>query len=60
MTDKTDQPDTTQQPEAEDDTEGHSLLMYEQARMVVRERERDAQKHARQARMLEERKNQKR
>ena len=60
MTENTDQPDKRDQPETEEDVEGHSMLMYEQARMVVRERERDVQKHARDARILEERKRQKR
>jgi hypothetical protein len=36
------------------------MLLYEQARMVARERERDVQKNARDARILEERKRQKR
>ena len=56
MTKKTDQPDNRDQPEDEQDVEGHNMLMYEQARLVVRERERDVQKHARESRMLEERK----
>ena len=60
MTEKTEQPETINQPDDERDTEGHSLLMYEQARLVVRERERDVQKHAQEARMLEARKRQKR
>ena len=60
MTEKTDQPDKRDQPETEEDVEGHSMLLYEQARMVARERERDIQKHARDARILDERKGQKR
>jgi hypothetical protein len=66
MTDRTNQPDKTDLPEDEQDEqdeqdlEGHSMLMYEQARMVTRDRERDIKKHAQEARMLEERKRQKR
>jgi hypothetical protein len=60
MTENKEQPDQNEEPENEQDVEGHSMLMYEQARMVVRERERDMQKHARDARMLEDRKTQKR
>jgi hypothetical protein len=59
MNDQTKQPDETDKPEDEQDVEGHSLL-YEQARTVMRDRERDMQKHARDARMLQERKDQKR
>ena len=59
-TNKTDQPEKPDLPADEEDVEGHNMLMYEQARLVVRERERDMQKHARDARMLEERKRQKR
>jgi hypothetical protein len=55
MTEKTDQPDKRDQPETEEDVEGHSMLMYEQARMIVRERERDVQKHAQEARLREDR-----
>jgi hypothetical protein len=60
MTEKTDQPDKRDEPQTEEDVEGHSMLMYEQARVVTRERERDIQKHAKDARMLEEQKHQKR
>ena len=60
MTEKNDRPDQEDLPEDEQDVEGHSMLMYEQARLVTRERERDVQKHAQEARMLEERKRQKR
>ena len=57
---KTDQPDSNEQPADEQDVEGHNMLMYEQARMITRERQRDAEQHARDARLLEERKRQKR
>ena len=60
MTEKTEQPDTPDQPTTEEDVEGHSMLMYEQARMAVRDRERDVQKHAQESRILDERKRQKR
>ena len=60
MTEKAEQPDKRDQPEDEKDLEGHSMLMYEQARTVQRERERDIEKHARESRMLEERNRQKR
>jgi hypothetical protein len=60
MTETPEQPDKRDVPEDEQDVEGHSMLMYEQARTVQRERERDIEKHAREARMLEERKRQKR
>ena len=60
MTDKTNEPDKGDLPEDEKDVEGHSMLVYEQARMVVHERQREAQKHAHEARMLEERRRQKR
>ena len=60
MTEKTDQPDSRDQQETEEDVEGHSMLMYEQARMIVRERERDVQKHAQEARLREDRKREKR
>ena len=60
MTENKDQTDKNDQPEGDEDVEGHSMLMYEQARVVTRERERDIQKHAQEARMIEERKRQKR
>jgi hypothetical protein len=36
------------------------MLLYEQARTIVRERERDVQKHAQEARLREDRKREKR
>lgn len=60
MSDRPEQADQQDAPEDEKDLEGHSLLMYEQARTVQRERERDIQKRAQEARMLEESKRQKR
>jgi hypothetical protein len=59
QSDKTDQPEGVSQGD-EQDTEGHSLLMYEQARALQRDRERDMQKHLRDARLKEDGKNQKR
>ncbi len=35
----------------QDDTEGHSLATYEYGRLVARERDQDAERHAREARM---------
>ena len=43
----------------EGDVEGHSLL-YEQARTFARDRERDAQRQARESRWFKDRKDQKR
>jgi hypothetical protein len=37
----------------QDDTEGHSLATYEYGRLVSRERNQDAERHAREARMRE-------
>ena len=53
-------PDERDNPENDEDVEGHNMLMYEQARVLQREREREVQRHARDARLIEERKNQKR
>lgn len=48
----------TDEPEA--DAEGHSMFLYESARNISRQLERDAQQAARQARLLKERKEEKR
>ena len=48
----------TEEPEA--DTEGHSMFLYEGARHMSRQHEREAQEAARAARLLKERKEEKR
>ncbi len=42
--------------EPESDTEGHSMFLYEGARHIARDHERDAQRHARDAKMLKDNK----
>ena len=58
MTEENKKPDASELPDEEQDTEGHSMLLYEHGRTLTRERERDIEKAAREARMLEERKRQ--
>jgi hypothetical protein len=45
---------TEDEEPAQDDTEGHSLATYEYGRVVARERMQDAERAAREARMREE------
>lgn len=57
--DERDEPQASEGAE-ESDTEGHSMFLYEGARNMSRQYEREAQDAARQARLLKERKEEKR
>ena len=60
MSNESKQPDKRDITEDEQDVEGNSMLLYEQARVNAREREQQVQKSARDARLLEDSKTQKR
>lgn len=57
-----DERDESQAPEGteESDTEGHSMFLYEGARNMSRQHEREAQEAGRQAKLLKELKEEKR
>jgi hypothetical protein len=54
-----DVPDVPDVPDQEQDVEGHSMFLYEAARQLSRQQERDTQQHAREARLLKESREQK-
>jgi hypothetical protein len=56
MSEDTKRPDETDEPEEKTDVEGHSMFLYEHARTVARDHEREVQNKAREARMLDQRK----
>lgn len=49
-----DERDKSEADDAETDTEGHSMFLYEGARQMAHQHERDAQRAAREARLLKE------
>lgn len=51
---------TEGEPMPENDTEGHSLAMYEYGRLIARERAQEAERNARELRMQKQGRDQKR
>lgn len=60
MSDNQEDRDKPENGEAQTDTEGHSMFLYEGARHMSRQHERDAQQAAREAKLLKDRKSEKR
>jgi hypothetical protein len=60
MQDNKEDKDKRETEEPETDTEGHSMFLYEAARQMTRQHEREAQEAGRQAKLLKQSKEQKR
>ena len=60
MSDNTEDRDKRETDDTEADTEGHSMFLYEGARHMSRQHEREAQEAARRAKLLKDAKSDKR